>query len=240
MSIHNGLGRPSDKSTAGECGFPYHSSVDQTLELLKNGIRKFQTDVYCHNADAYRAAVSRPQKPHTLIVTCADSRVDIETITSAGPGEVFVARNVGNMIPAYGDISEGVGAVIEYAVDVLKVKHIVVCGHSDCGAMKALLNPPPYESMPYISRWLMHGRAALAIAGKMHELHGGDLMSLLTEQNVLTQLNHLRTHPHVAGAIAHGDVTISGWVYDIGLGDVRIFEDGGPAAFATLHPGEQT
>jgi carbonic anhydrase len=212
--------------------------VNPTLDRLKAGIRKFHAEVYGERAEAYRKAVSEPQHPHSLIIACADSRVDVETITSSEPGEVFIARNVGNMVPAYGETPGGVGAVIEYAVAALQVQHIVVCGHSDCGAMKALAKPSSAETMPYVSSWLTHGRAAFRIAESIHDQAGGDLISILTEQNVLMQLVHLRTHPHVAGALARGNITISGWIYEIGSGAVRICEDGGSGTFQVMHPGD--
>ncbi len=207
--------------------------MDPTLERLRAGIRKFQTDVYPKQAAAYRLAGSTQQEPHTLIVACADSRVDVETITSAGPGDVFVARNIGNMVPAFGETPGGVSAVIEYAVAALRVKHIVVCGHSDCGAMKALLTLPDIN-FEYVKKWLTHGQAALQVARSIHEQHGGDLLKTLTHQNVLMQLAHLRTHPHVAGALARGELSLSGWVYDIGSGDVDVCDAAGDRAFETL------
>jgi carbonic anhydrase len=211
--------------------------MNETLEILKHGIRRFHTDVYGERAEAYRRAVAEPQRPHTLIVTCADSRVDIETITSSGPGEVFIARNVGNMVPAFGEIPGGVGAVIEYALDALKVQHVVVCGHSDCGAMTGLLNRASTASMPYVERWLTHGLAALRIAQAIHEQTGRDLLTVLTEQNVLMQLAHLRTHPHIADALIRKTLTISGWVYDIGSGEVRIWQDHhSPDVFEVIRP----
>ena len=207
--------------------------VDPTLERLRLGIRKFQSGVYSQQAETYRLAASRPQEPHTLIIACADSRVDVETITSAGPGEIFVARNIGNMVPAFGETPGSVDAVIEYAVAALKVKHIVVCGHSDCGAMKALLTLPDI-SYAYVKKWLTHGQAALQVALTTHEQHGGDLLKTLTHQNVLMQMAHLRTHPHVAGALARGTLSLSGWVYDIGSGSVDICDAVSDRAFETL------
>src|SRR5271170_2537346 len=118
------------------------------LEKLKQGVRKFQAEIHTEKAEQYQRAASTPQQPHTLIIACADSRVDVEAITSSGPGEVFVTRNVGNMVPPYGGALGGVSAVIEYAVTALKVKHVAVCGHSDCGAMKALLSPGSADAMP--------------------------------------------------------------------------------------------
>jgi len=193
--------------------------ADQSvLEKLKDGVRRFQTDVHSVNADDYYRAATTPQQPHTLIVACADSRVDVETITSSGPGEVFVTRNIGNMVPAYGEMLGGVSAVIEYAVSALGVRHVVICGHSDCGAMKALLDPASTASMPTVRSWLRNGQAALTVACSMgdDDDRHSERMHRLTEENVLMQLAHLKTHPSVAGAIARGELTVSGWVYEIG------------------------
>ncbi len=200
--------------------------MSDTLKRLKAGVRQFRTEIYENNAEAYQRAASMPQQPHTLIITCADSRIDPEALTQSGPGDVFVTRNIGNMVPAYGEMLGGVSAVIEYAVSALKVKHIVVCGHSDCGAMKALLHPEAVEDMPTVKSWLTNGRAALSVAESLQHDDGRELMPVLTEQNALMQLAHLKTHPSVAGAMARGELTASAWVYDIGSGRVRIAEDG--------------
>lgn len=203
-------------------------SEHSVLERLKAGAQKFHDDVYAKNAEHYQRAASTPQAPHTLIIACADSRVDVEAITSSGPGQVFVTRNVGNMVPPYSGTPGGVTAVIEYAVAALKVRHVVVCGHSDCGAMKALLHPPATDNLPTVRYWLHHGQAALMVADSMAQKDEPqiDKLKRLTEENVLMQLVHLRTHPSVAGAMARGDLTMSGWVYDIGTGVVRIAEEG--------------
>jgi|SRR5579862_725599 len=203
-------------------------SDQSVLEKLKAGARRFQVEVHTQSAEKYQRAAVTPQAPHTLIIACADSRVDVETITSSGPGELFVARNVGNMVPPYGAVTGGVTAVIEYAVTALGVKHAVVCGHSDCGAMKALLHPELASRMPTVTSWLHHGHAALMVAGNLAARKDSPTEQLprLTEENVLMQLAHLKTHPSVAGAMARGELTISGWVYDIATGVVRIAEDG--------------
>jgi carbonic anhydrase len=198
----------------------------EILEKLKDGTRQFRANVYREHADTYQRAASEPQRPHTLFVTCADSRVDVETITSSTPGEVFTTRNIGNIVPAYGEMLGGVSAVIEYAISELKVQHVVICGHSDCGAMKALLNPGSTDSMPTVKLWLNNSRAALIVAETLHRQIGGEMLTVLTEQNVLMQLAHLKTHPSVAGAMARGQLTVSGWVYEIGSGEVRIAENG--------------
>lgn len=209
--------------------------MDPILEQLKTGVRQFRSDVYPERAEMYTRAVVEPQRPHTLFIACADSRVDPIELTQASPGEVFVLRNIGNMVPAYGEMLGGNSAVIEFAVSALRVKHIVICGHSDCGAMKALLDPESVESMPTVKRWLTNAHAALAVTETLHNKTeaGRDLLPVLTEQNVLLQAQHVKTHPSVAAAMAAGELTVSGWVYDIGKGQVRIAEDG-QRAFTTV------
>ncbi len=207
---------------------------EDVLERLKAGARRFQDEVHAERAGEYERAETEPQRPHTLFIACADSRVDVESITSAGPGEVFVTRNIGNMVPAYGEMLGGVSAVIEYAVTALKVRHVVVCGHSDCGAMKALLNPASTAGMPTVTSWLTNGRAALTVAESMatNDDSPSERLRRLTEENVLMQLMHLKTHPSIAGALARGELTVSGWVYEIGSGEMRIAED----ADRSFHP----
>jgi carbonic anhydrase len=154
--------------------------------------------------------------------------MDPELITQSGPGEIFVTRNIGNLVPAYGEMLGGVSAVIEYAVSALKVKHVAICGHSDCGAMKALLDPQSLSSMATVRSWMRNAEAALSVANSFGE-EGEDKFAKLrrlTEENVFLQLQHLRTHPSVAGAIAREELTLSGWVYDIATGQVRISENG--------------
>ena len=202
--------------------------MSQALDQLKDGVRRFRRDVYPAEVSTYRRVESEPQRPHTLFITCADSRVDPVTLTQAGPGEIFVMRNIGNLVPAYGEMLGGVSAVVEYAVTGLKVSHIAICGHSDCGAMKALQDPHSTENMPTVTSWLTNARAALGVAQGLQTRGAGhrDPLALLTEQNVLLQLQHLRTHPSVASALALGELSVSGWVYDIANGEVHVTEDG--------------
>jgi carbonic anhydrase len=205
--------------------------MEEVLEQLKAGVRRFQAEVFPQQAEIFAQAASEPQRPHTLFITCADSRVDPNAITSSGPGEVFVTRNIGNMVPAYGEMLGGVSAVIEFAVGSLGVRHIVVCGHTHCGAMQALLHPESVEKMPTVRSWLKNAHAALSVAETLHEKSRRegkevDLVKTLTQQNVLLQMQHLKTHPSVAGAIAQGELTISGWIYSIGTGNVTVARDG--------------
>jgi carbonic anhydrase len=205
--------------------------VNEILQQLKDGVRRFQAEVYPQQAEMFAQAASEKQAPHTLFITCADSRIDPIAITNSSTGEIFVARNIGNMVPAYGEMLGGVSAVIEFAVSSLGVQHIVVCGHTHCGAMQALLDPESVAKMPTVKTWLRNAHAALSVAETLHERTDDapiqqDMIDTLTEQNVLLQMQHLKTHPSVAGAIAKGHLTISGWIYNIGTGEVRIASDG--------------
>ena len=200
--------------------------MDEVLEGLKAGIRRFRAEVYPERRELYERAMSEAQRPQTLVITCADSRLHPDVLTQAAPGEIFTTRNIGNMVPAYGEMLGGVSAVLEYAVSALKVKHLVVCGHTDCGAMKALLDPASVAAMPTVTSWLRNAHAALSVTEAMGA-EGEGKLRILTEQNVLLQIQHVRTHPSVAGALARGELTISGWVYDIGAGEVSICEEGG-------------
>ena len=202
--------------------------MDEVLDHLKDGIRRFRASVYPERQGMYQRAMSEAQRPQALVITCADSRLHPDVLTQAAPGEIFTTRNIGNMVPAYGEMMGGVSAVLEYAVSALEVKHLVVCGHTDCGAMKALLDPESVAGMPTVRSWLRNAHTALSVTEAL--VGNGDAetkLQMLTEQNVLLQIQHVKTHPSVAGALAKGNLTISGWVYDIAAGQVRICEGGG-------------
>jgi carbonic anhydrase len=197
------------------------------MNRLLEGVRRFRHVVYPSQQEVYEEAARTPQRPHTLFITCADSRIDPELITQSGPGEIFVTRNVGNLVPAYGAMLGGVSAVIEYAVASLGVRHVVICGHTDCGAMKALLRPQQTEKLPTLKAWLRNAEAARSVVdARGHAADEQYALNALIEENVLLQMIHLRTHPSVAGRLADGSLTVHGWVYDIGNGDVRIHDAG--------------
>ncbi|MXV36114.1 MULTISPECIES: carbonic anhydrase [unclassified Saccharibacter] len=196
------------------------------LELL-DGVRSFEDDVYPKNAELFQS-LAYDQAPPTLFITCADSRISPSMITQTEPGELFLIRNVGNIIPAYGEMMGAVSSAIEYAVGALKVKNIVVCGHSNCGAMHALLDleSPKLKTMPTVRRWLRNSEAAYAsMNGLKAEDAGPKEMQSLAEANVLLQLTHLRTHPIVAGALARNELNIQGWFYDIQNGKILVLDE---------------
>ena len=197
------------------------------MRRLLHGVTQFRRKVYPERREQF-ARLAEGQSPTTLFITCADSRVVPEMITQTSPGELFVCRNIGNIVPAYGEMLGGVSAVVEYAVTALNVSDVVVCGHSDCGAMKALAHPErfPLDSMPTVRSWLRNAAAAHSVVCTLHpHLEGEALTQALVEQNVLTQLGHLRTHPSVAARLAQGTLALHGWVYDIASGNVAVFDE---------------
>jgi carbonic anhydrase len=197
--------------------------LDDNWERLLDGVRRFRSEVFPNQRALYESLAAQGQRPHTLLIACADSRIDPELLTQSGPGQIFVARNIGNIVPAYGEMMGGVSAVVEFAVSALGVSHIVVCGHADCGAMKGLVNPETVAAMPTVRRWLRNAEAALAIANALHADAGPEhFLERLSEANVLLQLDHLRNHPSVAAALALGTLAIHGWVYDIAGGSIRM------------------
>jgi carbonic anhydrase len=201
-------------------------SSGNALETLLDGVRRFRREIYPKNRERYQQAATQPQRPHTLFVTCADSRIDPELLTQSGPGDIFVTRNIGNLVPAYGHMLGGVSSVIEYAVQALEVAQIVICGHSDCGAMTGLLHREKLVNMPTVNAWLQNAEAALSVVQARDG--GADeaaKLNRLIEENVLLQLNHLRTHPSVAGKIAQKKLAVCGWVYDIGNGHVSMYDE---------------
>jgi carbonic anhydrase len=147
-------------------------------------------------------------------------------ITQTEPGELFICRNAGNIVPPHTEHTGGMTASIEYAVAVLKVPHIVICGHTECGAMKGAMNPEGLDGLPHVKKWLGYSKAAVDIVdGIAADATPEERMKLLIEHNVLLQLQHLRTHPSVATALAKGTTELHGWVYDIGAGEVEAWDE---------------
>ena len=174
------------------------------------------------------AALAQGQSPRTLFITCADSRISPTLITQTKPGDMFVLRNIGNIVPSYGEMLGGVSAVVEYAVAALGVSDIVVCGHTDCGAMKALSDPEAagLDRMPTVRSWLHNAIAAQRVAETLAAEAGPEArMRVLIEQNVLLQMTHLRTHPAVAARLAENGLHLHGWIYDIERGTIDVVDE---------------
>ncbi len=195
------------------------------MNPFKSGYLKFRREVFTPQAAKYRA-LAKHQRPHTLFITCADSRVVPSVITQTEQGELFQCRVVGNLVPAHGNAAGGVTSAVEYAVMVLGVQHIVICGHSDCGAMRAFAHPEKLVELKAVQAWIEHADSAITMA-KEHfgHLEGDAFLAALTKENVMSQLQHLRTHPCVATKLRKGTLEIHGWYYDIGEGTVQQFDE---------------
>ncbi|MEV4252162.1 carbonic anhydrase [Spirillospora sp. NPDC049652] len=181
---------------------------------LTEGVARFQRDVFPARAELF-ARLAAHHSPSTLFIGCSDARVVPELITGAEPGDLFVIRTAGNLVPAYRPGADGVAASIEYAVAALGVKDVIVCGHSACGAMTALAEGHDLSAAPSVASWLRLADASVARTA------AGDGVPALVRQNVLAQLANLATHPSVAKALADEQITLHGWVFDIPTGRVE-------------------
>ncbi|WP_240802013.1 SulP family inorganic anion transporter [Streptomyces sp. A1136] len=202
---------------------------------LASGIIAFQRDTAPHVRDELARLAREGQQPSQLFLTCADSRLVTSMITASGPGDLFTVRNVGNLVPLPGAeaTDDSVAAAIEYAVDVLQVDSITVCGHSGCGAMQALLNSHPGAPMTPLRRWLRHGLPSLErmrsrhhpwarIAGRLP----ADAVEQLCLTNVVQQLEHLRAHESVARRLAEGTLELHGMYFHVGEAQAYLLSEG--------------
>jgi carbonic anhydrase len=189
------------------------------------GIRTFQRDVFPRYRELFEK-LSAGQSPEALVITCSDSRVDPFLFTNAQPGQLFVLRNAGNLVPRYDGMIGGVTATIEFAVVGLRVPNIIVCGHSGCGAIHGLLHPESIGNMPHVANLLSHlAEPVRDILIKAGRLGVPDEMQQAVVSNVLVQLANLRDHPCVAEALATNAINLHGWVYDIASGEIRAYDD---------------
>ena len=207
------------------------------MEHIIDGVLRFQREVY-PNREALFHELALSQSPAAMFIGCSDSRIVPEMLTQQGPGSLFVVRNAGNIVPPHSNEPGGVTASIEYAVAVLGIPDIVICGHSGCGAMTAILRgAEQLEKLPAVARWLHYADAARdAVA----ERYGADLdadldassggspeerrLTSLVHENVLAQLDNLLTHPVVVAAVEKKQLRLHGWVYDIGSGGVETYD----------------
>jgi len=163
------------------------------------------------------------QSPDAMFIGCSDSRVVPEALLGARPGDLFVVRVVANIVPPHIAGQYAVSAAIEYAILHLKVKHLIVCGHTDCGGIKALDHPPAMTAEPSIAGWLKFARPAQKKVD-MHGAAGGDRHQAIVEENVLLQLENLQSHPAVRDALAHKQIELHGWVYHLAGRQIRYYD----------------
>lgn len=194
------------------------------MQKLIQGVHQFQ-DKHFRPLRELFAQLSTEQHPETLFITCSDSRIDPNLLTRSQPGDLFILRNAGNLVPPHGAAASGEAATIEFAVTALGVRDIIICGHSDCGAMKALLKPEMLSALPALSAWLSHADATRRIVhDNYHQLDAERLLMAAIEENVLVQLENLRTLPAVASRLVRGDLHLHGWVYKIQTGEVFAYD----------------
>jgi carbonic anhydrase len=205
------------------------------MQKLVDGVHAFHTQYFAAHRALFRRLAERGQNPETLFITCSDSRVVPTLITSTEPGELFIVRNVGNVVP-HVDVPGGTAAAIEYATEVLGVTNIIVCGHTQCGAINAILHPETMDRLPFVKRWLAQGdRVRKIVAERYGHLDEEGRMLAAVEENVLVQLENLRAFPNIADRLDRGVLTMSGWVFEIATGDIFEF-DPGAGQFGTIPP----
>lgn len=195
------------------------------MKPLADGVRKFQSEVFAAKKDLF-TRLATGQHPRAIFITCSDSRIDPCLLTQTDPGELFILRNAGNIVPSYGAQIGGTTATIEYAVGVLEVQDVIVCGHTDCGVAKGILDPGKAKDLPSLKEWLLQAEAVRRILQENYaHLAGDDLLEAAIRENVRVQLAHLRTHPLIAAKLRRGTVTLHGWVYSIPTGEVWTFDE---------------
>jgi carbonic anhydrase len=193
------------------------------MDHLLSGMHQFHSQVFQREREFFDNLVAG-QSPSALFVTCSDSRVDPNLITQTGPGELFVLRNAGNIVPPYGASNGGESATIEYAVAALSVRDIVICGHSRCGAISALLHPEKAKGLPLVTNWLNHAETTRRIVSENYsEATGDDLLEIAVQEHVLVQIENIQTHPAVAVKLQRGELTLHAWVYRLETGEILAY-----------------
>lgn len=194
------------------------------MEHLIAGYRRFRRDVFPGMKSRFEGLVAG-QSPHTLWIGCADSRIDPALVTRSEPGDLFVIRNAGNIVPPVGQSVGAENSGVEYAVKVLQVRNIIVCGHSHCGAMGALLNPAALAGLSHVADWLTHAREARKQADdSLENLPPAEQVVRLARANVLCQLEHLRTYTFVSERIKAKTLRLFGLMYYFETGDLDVYD----------------
>jgi len=196
----------------------------ETMQKLVQGLHHFRSNIFRSQQELFER-LADGQNPEALFITCSDSRINPNLITQTDPGDIFILRNAGNIVPPHGAPNSGEQATIEFAVVGLGIKDIIVCGHSLCGAVSGLLKPEKLQDMPAVAAWLTHAEATRRIVkDKYGHLADEALQTVAAQENVLVQLENLRTHPAVAVGLARGDLKLHGWMYKIQTGEVFAYD----------------
>lgn len=194
------------------------------MRQLIDGIHRFQAGVFGPQQELFQRLVDG-QAPDALFITCSDSRIAPNLITQTNPGDLFIVRNAGNLVPPWGQ-DNGVAATIEYALECLDVSDVIVCGHTHCGAVSAILHPDKVANLPAMRHWLTYAEGTRRVLARHYpDLDAAALEDVCAEENVLCQIENLRTHPSVMAKLAARELTLHAWVYDIESGAVHAFSD---------------
>ena len=204
------------------------------MQRVIEGHKKFLAEVFPRKRDRYHL-LAESQAPEWLFITCSDSRIVPDLSLGTGPGDLFISRSIGNVVPVTMNDVDGVTATIEYAVDVLKVPYVILCGHSDCGAIKAAINRQGLDKLPKANRWLQHVEAAFSHRQPLQAEDGAhaELCSVI-RGNVIAQLLNLKAQPSVSRAMREGRVKVFGWYYDILSGRIEQFDEEGRKFFGLV------
>lgn len=193
------------------------------MKRLINGLHRFREGIFPERREFFEH-LAEGQSPDFLFIACCDSRIQPEVLLQTNPGELFILRNIGNLVPPHG-ADGSAEAAVEYAIRALGVKHIIICGHSHCGAMKAVLNPEQLADLPSVATWLRHADATRRIIEENYpHLEGEARLDKAIEENVLVQLEHLMTLPSVAPRLMRGELNLHGWVYRFETGEVSAYD----------------
>jgi carbonic anhydrase len=207
------------------------------MKKLIRGLGEFKSNYFGPKQDLF-IELAQGQKPRVLFITCSDSRIAPNLITQADVGELFIIRNAGNIIPPFGAANGGEGATVEYAIDSLGIEQIVICGHSHCGAIKGLLKLNELQQdMPLMYNWLKHTEATRRLVKENYShLEGEELLEITVAENVLTQIENLKTYPIVHSRLYQGKLKIYGWIYNLKTGEVMAYD---PDSHAYVQPHAQ-
>jgi len=202
------------------------------MKDIIEGFLRFQRDAFPKRAGLFKDLATR-QNPRALFISCSDSRLVPELVTQREPGELFVIRNAGNIVPSYGPEPGGVSASVEYAVAALRVSDIVICGHSNCGAMTAIATCMCLDHMPAVASWLRYADSARVVNEAREHASEQAKVEAMVRENVIAQLANIQTHPSVRLALEEKRVVLHGWIYDIESGHIDAF-DGFTGKFVSL------
>lgn len=193
------------------------------MQHIVEGFLSFQKEIFPQQKELFRSLASG-QNPKALFISCSDSRLVPELVTQQQPGQLFVIRNAGNIVPSFGPEPGGVSATLEYAVVALGVSDIVICGHSNCGAMKAIATCQCLDQMPAVGHWLRYANAAKAVINNKTYASEEEKVNAMVQENVIAQLNNIKTHPSVVVGLRNNTLRLHGWVYDIESGIIRALD----------------